>query len=313
VGQDGVQETKDETEMILSAPKALTADDRMPYGPYKMERMEDTPKRKGYWTGKKHSEASKIRMAFSQMGRKHSPETKAKISISQKGKIITLEARAKLRAANLGKVVPPHVIEKIRKSLERTKAQRAISASKTLRGRKKSPEHKAKIAAALKGKIRTPEHCAKISIASRLNRCGHHKRTPEMRAKMSASTIKSIAAKGADSRKNTSIEREMQRQLSLLGVQYVSSCPVAGFLVDIYIPSHGIVIECDGCFWHCCEQCGHQKNPKMTAAIKAKDRNRDAALKQNGYTVLRFWEHDINTDSAKCATVVINHINGITA
>ena len=29
--------------MILSAPKALTADDRMPYGPFKGERMEDTP------------------------------------------------------------------------------------------------------------------------------------------------------------------------------------------------------------------------------------------------------------------------------
>jgi len=43
VDQDGVQETKDETEMILSAPKALTADGRMPYGPYKMERMEDVP------------------------------------------------------------------------------------------------------------------------------------------------------------------------------------------------------------------------------------------------------------------------------
>jgi len=30
-------------KMILSAPKALTADDRIPFGPYKGERMEDVP------------------------------------------------------------------------------------------------------------------------------------------------------------------------------------------------------------------------------------------------------------------------------
>jgi len=298
--------------MILSAPKALTADDRMPFGPFKGERMKDTPKRKGYWTGKHLSAETKAKLSAASSLYRHSEESKAKIGNAHRGRTKSAEQRAKISATLTGRIVPQYQIDKMRASLERTKVQRAISASKTLRGRKKSPEHKAKIAAALKGKIRTPEQRAKISIASRLNRCGHHKRTPEMRAKMSASAIKSIAAKGTDARKNTSIEREMQRQLSLLGVQYVSSCPVAGFLVDIYIPSHGIVIECDGCFWHACEQCGHRKNPNMVEVIKTKDRNRDAALKQNGYTVLRFWEHDINTDSAKCAAAVINHINGIT-
>lgn len=68
---------------------------------------------------------------------------------------------------------------------------------------------------------------------------------------------------------------------------------------DILIPSLRLVIFADGCFYHCCPK--HGRRPKTNGRYwwpKLK-RNvlRDAAnrrrLRALGYSVWRFWEHDL--------------------
>lgn len=60
----------------------------------------------------------------------------------------------------------------------------------------------------------------------------------------------------------------------------------------------------DGCFWHGCE--GHYKAPATNATFwsekiarnRKRDREVEAALAKLGWTVLRYWEHEVEHDLA---------------
>jgi DNA mismatch endonuclease (patch repair protein) len=67
--------------------------------------------------------------------------------------------------------------------------------------------------------------------------------------------------------------------------------------VDIVFPTIKIAIFLDGCFWHGCPQ--HATSPKANAEWwrakldknTARDSETTSHLTQEGWTVLRFWEH----------------------
>ena len=61
---------------------------------------------------------------------------------------------------------------------------------------------------------------------------------------------------------------------------------------DIFIPSKNMIIECDGCFWHGCENCGHNKH-KISLRSKKNDSIINDEIINQGYILHRFWEHDI--------------------
>ena len=69
-----------------------------------------------------------------------------------------------------------------------------------------------------------------------------------------------------------------------------------------------ITIFVDGCFWHGCPKCGHipkTNNSYWGAKLdrnKVRDKKNNRILRKEGYKVLRFWEHDIKNDLAKCIT-----------
>lgn len=75
-------------------------------------------------------------------------------------------------------------------------------------------------------------------------------------------------------------------------VRTLPGCP------DIVIPSLKTVIFLDGCFYHCCPVHGHipKSNVEYWAPKLAKNVQRDRAnrarLRQLGFSVWRFWEHD---------------------
>ena len=58
--------------------------------------------------------------------------------------------------------------------------------------------------------------------------------------------------------------------------------------MDFLIPNKNLVIECDGDYWH------------NRLCVQEKDKIRDNTLTQNGYTVIRLWEHEINKELPKC-------------
>jgi DNA mismatch endonuclease (patch repair protein) len=76
---------------------------------------------------------------------------------------------------------------------------------------------------------------------------------------------------------------------------------------DITFPRARVVVFVDGCFWHSCPL--HATSPKSNAswwayklaANASRDRETDLHLRELGWRVLRFWEHE---DPEQAADVV---------
>jgi very-short-patch-repair endonuclease len=91
----------------------------------------------------------------------------------------------------------------------------------------------------------------------------------------------------------SSIERIGYAVLDALGVAYDPQFVIGGkFCVDAFIPSHGIVVQFDGDYWH-----GNpEKFPKPDARQQKRmrlDVSQDAYMVACGYRVLRFWGSDL--------------------
>jgi DNA mismatch endonuclease (patch repair protein) len=79
---------------------------------------------------------------------------------------------------------------------------------------------------------------------------------------------------------------------------------------DIVFVKRRLVIFIDGCFWHKCPLCYKQPHTREEFWIKKINKNVDRdqivneQLMKDGWTVLRFWEHEVR----KCPDSVINTI-----
>lgn len=94
---------------------------------------------------------------------------------------------------------------------------------------------------------------------------------------------------------NTSIERAVAAVLDRLGVAYEAQYGISGFFADFYLPEFGLVIECDGDYWH--------SLPKN----QTRDRRRDGCFKKLGYKVAHITETDIRADAEAIVTLVLAH------
>jgi len=82
-------------------------------------------------------------------------------------------------------------------------------------------------------------------------------------------------------RRQTDSERVLWWQLrdrQLHHAKFRRQHPIGPYIVDFCCPEHGLVVELDG---------GHH-----AAQVQA-DARRTAFLRQRGYRVLRFWDHDV--------------------
>jgi DNA mismatch endonuclease (patch repair protein) len=101
--------------------------------------------------------------------------------------------------------------------------------------------------------------------------------------------------------RDTRPELALRKLLHARGLRYrVNAPPVRGLRrrADIVFPRQRVCVFVDGCFWHRCPD--HATTPstnqtywldKITGNV-ARDRDTDLRLTQEGWTVLRFWEHD---------------------
>ena len=110
-------------------------------------------------------------------------------------------------------------------------------------------------------------------------------------------------------RRDTAAEIKVRRALHAQGVRFrVNTKLEPGLRAtgDITWKGLKLVVFIDGCFWHGCPV--HATRPKANAewwAAKlhsnvARDRRTDAELRERGWTVLRFWEHE-SADQAALA------------
>ena len=77
-----------------------------------------------------------------------------------------------------------------------------------------------------------------------------------------------------------------------------------------------LAIFVDGCFWHDCPKHGHQPLSnqnywrKKLKNNKKRDRNTCNALQKRGWSVLRFWEHEVKESSTICVAKVAQLLVG---
>jgi DNA mismatch endonuclease (patch repair protein) len=81
--------------------------------------------------------------------------------------------------------------------------------------------------------------------------------------------------------------------------------------IDIVFPRLKIAVFLDGCFWHGCPQ--HATQPKSNAEWwrakldknMARDRETTEHMREVGWTVLRFWEHEAPNAVAEIVQAVV--------
>lgn len=103
---------------------------------------------------------------------------------------------------------------------------------------------------------------------------------------------------------NTKIDLKMKKILSELGYSYQMYPKMYGN-PDFIIKRNKIAVFCDGDFWH-----GYKYDSKKKPAKKfwrnkieenmRRDKKISRKLRREGWSVLRFWEHDIEKNSEKC-------------
>lgn len=131
--------------------------------------------------------------------------------------------------------------------------------------------------------------------------------TPEQRRK-NMQAIKS---------KDTSIERILRKELWSRGYRYRKNYKKLIGKPDIVLPKYKIAIFCDSEFWHgknykeSTDRIG--TNPEYWKQKIKRNMERDkevnAKLKAEGWTVLRFWEKEIRKETDLCVQKIQDSIN----
>ena len=107
---------------------------------------------------------------------------------------------------------------------------------------------------------------------------------------------------------NTKIDLKMNQMLSEIRCKYAMYPKMYGN-PDFVIAKSKIVIFCDGDFWH-----GYKFEEKKKPAKKywrnkieynmARDKKISRKLRYDGWSVLRFWEHDIEKRPQFCTNKI---------
>jgi DNA (cytosine-5)-methyltransferase 1 len=114
-------------------------------------------------------------------------------------------------------------------------------------------------------------------------------------------------------RRDTGPELALRAQLHRMGLRYTIDRPVDGTRrrADIVFSGPRVAVYVDGCFWHGCPD--HGTLPKKSRewwrakldANRRRDADTDARLREAGWVVLRFWEHDDPAVAAKLISTTV--------
>lgn len=105
---------------------------------------------------------------------------------------------------------------------------------------------------------------------------------------------------------NKSTEWRFRAKMMQAGLRGWKVRPKMKFSPDFVFENQRIVVFIDGCFWHACPVC--DKMPASnTEYWKRKfqrnierDKKATKELFEQGWSVLRFWEHEIRSDLDNC-------------
>jgi very-short-patch-repair endonuclease len=222
------------------------------------------------------------------VARNKSPEHIEKCRISRAGYSPSPETREKIRQNMLGTKhhCQPHT--------EESKQKMRVATLRRNLGGANHPLWKG-------GPPRCIE-CGKQLAAYRAVRCHLHANrkiisertyspTEEIKDKLRQSTIRQLQA--GTLKQDTSIEKKIQAGLDGLGIEYEHPYNFKDkFLCDFAIPAQGVVIECDGDYWH--------NRPEIIKRDSAKN----GYVAKCGWKMVRLWEHDINDNLSGCIDTI---------
>ena len=130
--------------------------------------------------------------------------------------------------------------------------------------------------------------------------------TPEQRRK-NMQAIKSS---------DTTIELLLRKALWAKGIRYRKNYKDLIGKPDIAITKYKIAVFCDSDYWHGYDWEKRNKRiksnrdywiPKIERNMK-RDKEVSAALEEQGWTVLRFWEWQIRRETDQCVNIILNAV-----
>lgn len=114
---------------------------------------------------------------------------------------------------------------------------------------------------------------------------------------------------------NTRIELLLRRELFRRGIRYRVNRKILATRPDISVAKYKIAVFCDGDFWHGKDYYdGRVQHNKAYWDAKIKrnmerDFEQTILLRDEGWTVLRFWGSEIKEDVVSCAQRIVDSIN----
>ena len=95
------------------------------------------------------------------------------------------------------------------------------------------------------------------------------------------------------------LEKAGAEILRNIGVEFQEQVLIENkFIVDTFIPKLKIVIQWDGDYWHGFKITNGELSQRQIKRM-ALDKSQDAYMRKCGYTVLRFWEHEVHGEPSK--------------
>jgi len=118
---------------------------------------------------------------------------------------------------------------------------------------------------------------------------------------------------------NTIFEYNFRKELWRRGFRYRKNIKSMVGKPDIFFPRKKIVVFLDSCFWHGCKL--HCRMPKSNVEYwrekiernKKRDSEVTSYYKNNDFTILRFWEHEVRENMGKIMNKVESAIKRIEA
>lgn len=112
-------------------------------------------------------------------------------------------------------------------------------------------------------------------------------------------------------RGNRSTEWRLRARLIAAGISgwRLNASDIVG-KPDFVFDKNRIAVFVDGCFWHGCQKCRNIPTSNYDfwftkiEANRKRDRKVSRNLKESGWHVIRFWEHELKRAPAKCIETV---------
>jgi len=93
-------------------------------------------------------------------------------------------------------------------------------------------------------------------------------------------------------KKTSKVHLQFKEKLINNGIKgFITEYSCGYYSIDEADPLSKIAIEVDGCYWHGCDLCNFDGDPR----IKSIDKSKNAYLTNRGWTILRIKEHDIKS------------------